>query len=59
MKCKKCVGGRVFVDRIYSERSHVELFCMICGKRWMIDKEKSRFARWLMKMETAHASATL
>lgn len=56
MNCKKC-GGRVFVDRIFSERKHVELFCIGCGKRWMLDKEKSGFAAWLLKVEAAHANA--
>lgn len=57
MKCMKCTG-RVFVDRIFSERNHIELFCMICGKRWMIDKGKSVFARWVVRNEMAHANAT-
>lgn len=57
MICLKCLG-RVFVDRVFSERNHIELFCMTCGKRWMIDKEKNRFARWLVEREAAHATAT-
>lgn len=56
MYCKKC-GGRVFVDRIFSEKKHVELFCIMCGKRWMLDKEKSGFASWLLTNEQAHATA--
>lgn len=56
MNCKRC-NGRVFVDRIFSERKHVELFCIICGKRWMLDKEKNGFAAWLLQVETAHANA--
>jgi hypothetical protein len=46
MWCKKC-NGRVFVDRVFSQKLHVELFCMLCGKRWMINKETSRFGKWL------------
>lgn len=70
MWCKKCettkvltdgsiqkIRGRVFVDRIFSERSHVELFCINCGARWMLDKGKSVFAAWLMKVEESHAAA--
>ncbi len=56
MHCKKC-KGRVFVDRIFSEKKHVELACIVCGKRWMLDKEKNRFAAWLLKQEQAHANA--
>lgn len=49
--------GRVFVDRIFSEKRHIELFCIICGNRWMLDKEKNRFAAWLLTRELAHANA--
>jgi hypothetical protein len=31
MTCKKC-GGRVFVDRVFSQKLHVELFCIMCEK---------------------------
>ena len=50
MKCKKC-KGRVFVDRVYSQNLRVELFCIMCGKRWMIKKETNRFAQWVAKNE--------
>lgn len=50
MNCKKC-SGRVFVDRAFSEKKHIELFCISCGCRWMLDKEKNRFGAWLMKLE--------
>jgi hypothetical protein len=46
MQCKRC-GGRVFVDRVFSQKLHVELFCILCGKRWMIHKENNAFGRWL------------
>lgn len=52
------VKGRVFVDRIFSERKHVELFCIICGHRWMLDKAKNVFAAWLVEIEARHAVAT-
>lgn len=61
MYCKKCeapvrnkdgevIGlrqGRVFIDQVFSEHNHVELFCVQCGKRWMIDKTKGAFGAWL------------
>lgn len=50
MKCKKC-EGRVFVDRVFSQKLHVELFCIMCGKRWMINKDTSPLGRWLEKVE--------
>ena len=50
MKCSKC-RGRVFVDRVFSQKLSVELFCVMCGKRWMIDKETNRFGRWLERKE--------
>jgi len=51
MKCGKC-KGRVFVDRVFSQKLHVELFCMMCGKRWMINKDTSPLGRWLEQAET-------
>lgn len=50
MKCGKC-KGRVFVDRIFSQKLHVELFCIMCGKRWMINKDTSPLGRWLEQVE--------
>lgn len=58
MQCKKC-NGKVFVDRLFSEKKHLELVCVCCGKRWMLDKEKSVFAAWLLKQEEAHAQAVV
>lgn len=50
MKCGKC-KGRVFVDRVFSQKLHVEMFCIMCGKRWMINKDTSPLGRWLEKTE--------
>ena len=50
MKCGKC-QGRVFVDRVFSQKLHVELFCIMCGKRWMINKDTSPLGRWLERTE--------
>lgn len=58
MFCKKC-NARVFVERLFSEKQHIELACVGCGKRWMLNKEKNRFAAWLLKVEEAHAHATV
>jgi hypothetical protein len=54
MWCKKC-NGRVFVDRVFSQKLHVELFCILCGKRWMINKETNRFGKWLEKRDQDYA----
>jgi hypothetical protein len=50
MKCARC-NGRVFVDRVFSQKLHVELFCILCGKRWMINKDTSALGRWLEQVE--------
>ena len=50
MKCGKC-KGRVFVDRVFSQKLHVELFCIMCGKRSMINKDTSPLGRWLEQAE--------
>lgn len=50
MNCGKC-KGRVFVDRVFSQKLHVELFCIMCGKRWMINKDTSPLGRWLEQLE--------
>ena len=53
MTCKNC-GGRVFIDRVFSQKLHMELFCILCGKRWMINKETNRLAKWLEEKEDIH-----
>lgn len=50
MKCTRC-GGRVFVDRVFSQKLHIELFCIMCGKRWMINKDTNRLGKWLENRE--------
>lgn len=65
MWCKKC-GGRVFIDRMYvgtkkkrkgdtkashEEATNIELSCVLCGKRWMLNKEKNRLAQCLAELE--------
>jgi hypothetical protein len=56
MWCQKC-NGRVFVDRVFSQKLHVELFCVMCGKRWMINKETSPLGKWLEKQDQRHAKS--
>lgn len=56
MKCGKC-NGRVFVDRVFSQKLHVELFCMMCGKRWMINKDTNSLGKWLEKLEKVKEKA--
>ena len=50
MYCKKC-NGRVFIDRVFSQKLHIELFCIACGKRWMLNKETNALGRWLDRQE--------
>ena len=54
MKCKGC-GGRVFIDRVFSQKLHMELFCIMCGKRWMLNKNSNELGKWLEKLEERHA----
>ena len=54
MKCQRC-KGRVFIDRVFSQKLHIELFCILCGKRWMINKELNAFAKWLDQNDREHA----
>jgi len=53
MRCKRC-NGSVFIDRVFSQKLHIELFCIMCGKRWMLDKERSTLGRWLTRREKEH-----
>lgn len=53
MTCSRC-NGRVFVDRVFSQKLHVELFCLMCGRRWMINKDTNALGRWLERREKAY-----
>ena len=53
MSCQRC-GGRVFIDRVFSQKLHMELFCILCGKRWMINKDTNAFGRWLEQKDIDH-----
>ena len=50
MYCKTC-NGRVFIDRVYSQKMRVELYCLLCGRRWMIRKDGNIFGLWLTENE--------
>lgn len=50
MICERC-GGRIFVDRVFSQKLHIELFCLMCGKRWMLNKDTNRLGKWLENRE--------
>ena len=50
-------GGRVFIDRAFSNDSWVETICVKCGKRWLLDAMKNAFARKLVKIERSFVNA--
>jgi hypothetical protein len=50
MWCQRC-NGRVFIDRVFSQKLHIELFCILCGRRWMINKDTSPLGKWLEKRD--------
>ena len=50
MTCKRC-NGRIFVDRVFSQKLHIELFCLMCGRRWMLNKDTNALGRWLEQTE--------
>lgn len=54
MFCKKC-GGMVMVDRSYPQHLRSELFCITCGKRWVVKREGNAFSKWLYKKEEVYA----
>lgn len=51
----KC-GGRIFVDRVYSEKNHLELSCITCGQDWVLNKQTSALAKILINMEKRHSA---
>lgn len=56
MYCHKC-QGRVFVDRVFTSDIRMELFCSMCGKRWMLKNNKNGFTEWLHRKESQIAKA--
>jgi hypothetical protein len=53
MWCQRC-NGRVFIDRVFSQKLHIELFCIMCGRRWMLNKDTNRLGRWLEERDSEH-----
>jgi hypothetical protein len=59
LKCKKC-KGRMFVDRLYSSRLHLELYCMSCGVRQFMNPPQSVIGgSWLLEKEILRAKHTI
>jgi len=57
--CNRC-NGRMFIDRIFSEHSHMETFCIICGNRKFFNPAQNyEEGRWLLKKEQLRAKATI
>ena len=59
LQCTKC-KGRVLVDRVFLSYDHLELYCMVCGKRWMYNHPDKHgdTARWIMRVEKLRAKVT-
>lgn len=56
IKCTKC-NGKMFVDRVFLSYDHLELYCLICGKREIYhgtDKFGTKIT-WIMQMEKQRA----
>jgi hypothetical protein len=47
--CTRC-GGKVMIDRAYCNFGHVELSCIICGKRWEYHRTHP-WAKFINKIE--------
>jgi len=50
MHCKKCAGV-VYPDTMYANETFIDLSCMMCGKRWHINKS-SALGRYVRKWHT-------
>jgi NAD-dependent SIR2 family protein deacetylase len=50
MTCKKC-NGRIYIDRVFSQKLRIEIYCLSCGKRWFVKKDGNAFGEWLNKIE--------
>ena len=57
--CTKC-KSRMFVDRVFLSNSHLELYCLKCGKREIFHNIENFNERgqWIMKAEKARAKRT-
>ena len=57
MNCQRC-GGRVFIDRVFSQKLHIELFCIMCGRRWMLNKDTNKLGRWLEQRDEQYRKSS-
>ena len=59
MKCLKC-NGRVFIDRQYTTIGHIEVYCIICGKRkFFHPPDSTKEGRWVFAKEVLRAKSTM
>lgn len=54
LKCKKC-NGKIFVDRIFTQYDHLEIFCINCGYRKIFHppSQFGKMVQWLDQIEKA------
>ena len=50
MWCRKC-KGRILVDRAFCTETRLEIYCLTCGNRWFLKKDRNAFTKWLAKVE--------
>jgi hypothetical protein len=50
--CDKC-SGRMIVDRVFTTYDHLEIYCLMCGKRKMFryPEQNGKWVKWIMKLE--------
>lgn len=59
LKCKKC-KARMFIDRSFSSKDHLETYCITCGTRVFFHPPlESIEGQWLLKKEVLRAKATI
>lgn len=58
MWCKKC-GGKVLADRTFDQNVALELYCIGCGKRWMLSRSSNALGRVLNRLERQHVDAVI
>jgi len=59
MRCVKC-NGKIFIDRQYSTKEHLEVYCIICGKRkFYHPPDSTQEGTWLIKREVLRAKITM
>lgn len=59
MKCLKC-NGKVLVDRQYSTKEHLEVYCIVCGKRkFYHPPDGSKEGSWILQQEILRAKTTI